>query len=37
MKKSLKRPLKQQLQNHLNQLHLDNNQFAELEKLSGEW
>lgn len=33
MKKPLKRPLKQQLQNHLNQLHLDNNQFAELEKL----
>lgn len=33
MKKPLKRPLKQQLKNQLNQLHLDNNQFAELEKL----
>jgi len=33
MKKSLKQPLKQQLQNQLNQVQLDNSQFAELEKL----
>ena len=33
MKKSLKQPLKQQVQNQLNPVQLDNSQFTELEKL----
>lgn len=33
MKKSLKQPLKQQVQNQIDQVQLDNSQFAALEKL----
>ena len=33
MKKSLKQPLKQQVQNQMDQVQLDNSQFASLEKL----